>query len=393
MPAGLFRWLVLFLVFVGGLVLGAASLPLWENYLDKSSQAQETTAIDRPEVGARGRLEPAGGIINVGPPGPDRLREIKVKEGDRVVKDQPLAILDSYELREIEVTLAKKQKQEADQRLARTKKHLQLKRAEAKARFQQLQKQTDLDIQGQKAKIGVLEQQLSLAKDLYQRMDQAGTSYTQQERDNQQLAIRQATGELQGARALLEKADYTFQTNPAIFDIQDKEAEAALERAESEIPQAALDDGIRLSELKLDRAILRAPVQGTILKSLGRPGELVGTQAVFQMGDTNSMVVVAEVYQTDVDAVRRWVDTGRPVRGRMDLNFAEGKKRTFWGTVQRVGQTVLRNSILSLDPRQDVDRRVVEVRILLDDTYAPEAALFIGMDGDVTIRDPKESSQ
>jgi HlyD family secretion protein len=338
-------------------------------------------------------LEPAGGIINVGPPGPDRLREIKIKEGDRVAKDQPLAILDSYELREVEVTLAKKQKQEAEQRLARTKKHLQLKRAEAKARFQQLQKQTDLDIQGQKAKIGVLEQQLTLAKDLYQRMDQAGTSYTQQERDNQQLAIRQATGELQGARALLEKADYAFKTNPEVFDIQDKEAEAALERAESEIPQAALDDNIRLSELKLDRAIIRAPVQGTILKSLGRPGELVGTQAVFQMGDTSSMVVLAEVFQTDLDMVRPWFDSGRPVRARMDLNFAEGKKRTFWGTVQRVGQTVLRNSILSLDPRQDVDRRVVEVRNFLDETYVPEAALFIGMDGDVTIRDPKESSQ
>ena len=50
---------------------------------------------------------------------------------------------------------------------------------------------------------------------------------------------------------------------------------------------------------------------------------------------------------------------------------------------------VQKNSAFSLDPRQDVDRRVVEVRIRLDPQFQREAAEFINMQVDVTIRDPK----
>jgi len=142
-----------------------------------------------------------------------------------------------------------------------------------------------------------------------------------------------------------------------------------------------------LTEQRLNRTILRAPVQGKVLRILTREGEQVGTHPVLQLADTRSMVVVAEVYETDVAAVRGWY-AAQPVRATAKARFAHGKGRLFHGTVEQVSDVVLRNSVFSLDPRRNVDRRVVEVRIRLDKEDCVEAAHFINMQVEVTIEAP-----
>ncbi len=66
-----------------------------------------------------------------------------------------------------------------------------------------------------------------------------------------------------------------------------------------------------------------------------------------------------------------------------------GRGARFRGRVVSIGSLVQKNSIFSTDPRQDVDRRVVEVRIELDEQFNKAAAEYINMQADVTIYDPK----
>src|SRR5262245_45153611 len=63
-------------------------------------------------VAARGRLEPATGVINLAAPSPDILKKIDVKEGQDVAENQQLAILASHDLREIESDMARIQLKE-----------------------------------------------------------------------------------------------------------------------------------------------------------------------------------------------------------------------------------------------------------------------------------------
>ena len=45
---------------------------------------------------------------------------------------------------------------------------------------------------------------------------------------------------------------------------------------------------------------IRAPKDGTVLKAIAKPGEADGGKGLFELGDTEHMVAVAEVYQNDL---------------------------------------------------------------------------------------------
>jgi HlyD family secretion protein len=69
------------------------------------------------------------------------------------------------------------------------------------------------------------------------------------------------------------------------------------------------------------------------------------------------MVAVAEVYQSDVARVR----VGQPVAIR-----GQAIKGSLRGTVSQIGLQILQQNVFSNRPGENLDRRVVEVRILLD---------------------------
>lgn len=381
---------LLFFLTVVALGISAGTVPayLFSGRRGKSDTLTSEEKLLPPltRVKALGSIGPAGGIIELGVLGPDRLGKLAVREGDVVRQGQRLAVLDSHALRKSEWELAKKQLQEAHERLAGMTLHLQRKIQEIDGAIRQAEAQTPLDAEIQTSKIHVLDRQLAMARDVLQRMRQAG-SYTQHELDQQQLTVRQAEEELHGATTLLEKLRQTDEANLDATRARRATARAGLRRAISENPLGSLKTNVELAEQRLNRTVLRAPVKGTVLRILAREGELVGTRPVLQLADTSSMVVVAEVYETDVAAVRTW-QASQPVRATAEARFTHGKGRLFHGTVERVSDVVLRNSVFSLDPRRDVDRRVVEVRIRLDKEDCAEAAHFINMQVEVTIEAP-----
>src|SRR5262249_53132956 len=250
-------------------------------------------------VGARGGLEPASGVISLAAPSPDILKKIEVKEGQDVAENQQLAILASHELREIESEMAKIQLKEAEERRKKTLEHLTAQQKETDAKIRQLETQGAIDIKLQESRVSVLERQSSAAETLLVRM-KAARSYPQQELDQQELARAQAEQELNSARAVLAKL---------------KEANAVnleVARAERETPLGSLQKGAKLAAEKLALPVIRSPVKGKLLKIMAHEGEMVATQPVFQVADTSKMATVAEVYETDVPAVREWYNSQKP---------------------------------------------------------------------------------
>jgi len=342
-------------------------------------------AGDGSRVGALGRLEPADGVFQLGALAGERIHEIRVKQGDTVRRGEVLAVLDSQPVRETEVQLAKAQWEEAKERqqVAQTVGEAQIK--EAEARVEQARVQAPLDKEVQKAKIRALEENLKSARATFDKMRRI-SSFSEQEVSLQNLLVRQTQEELSGAQAILHRIQETSATGLKVAELQLATAKANLRKSLLEVPLHTLEANVRLAEQKLRAAEVKAPVPGRILSVLGRAGEVVGARPLFQMADPGKMVVVAEVYETDVDRVRAWLARQPPVRAEIQAR-ALGD-RTLVGTVQTVGGMIAKNTVHDLDPAAATDRRVVEVRIALNPPDSALAANLINLQVRVEILDP-----
>jgi HlyD family secretion protein len=384
--------LILGLTFVLGVVVGGFAMR-WATRpaRDDWGRGSDRAAAPLERVTARGRIEPAGGIIPLTASSPDILKKLLVREGQQVTAQQDLAILASRDLRELEVQAAQAQLDEARDRLERTLAHLRAQQREAEIKIRQIEKQSEIDIRLQESKIAVLERQSASAETLMVRM-RAARSYAQQELDQQELVRTQAEQELNSARAVLAKLKESVAIQMELARAQRDSSAAAIARAQAEVPLGSLQKAVDLAREKLALTVIRAPVPGTIVKILAREGELLGPQPVFHLAASGPMVVVAEVYETFVPEVRQWLRRGTPVLADVHLRVP-GVNDPFRGTVVSVGSLVQKNSIFAADPRQELDRRVIEVRIQLDEAHHESAAEFLNMFVDVTIYKPTATSE
>ncbi|MFY7695212.1 MAG: HlyD family efflux transporter periplasmic adaptor subunit, partial [Cyanobium sp.] len=111
----------------------------------------------------------------------------------------------------------------------------------------------------------------------------------------------------------------------------------------------------------LANTTLQAPIDGTVLRIQARVGERPGDKGILELGASERMEALLEVYESDIDRVRL---------GQSVLLSSEngGFKGTLRGTVMRISPQVRQREVLSTDPSGDVDARIVEVRVGL----APE---------------------
>jgi HlyD family secretion protein len=121
----------------------------------------------------------------------------------------------------------------------------------------------------------------------------------------------------------------------------------------------SLRENLKLARTRLERASIRAPVSGRILKILTRPGEETGRRPILRIGDVDEMYVLTEVYETDIATVRA---------GQRATITSPALRQPLPGVVVEVGRLVSRNVVLDVDPAAAADRRVVEVKIRLDDS-------------------------
>jgi ABC exporter DevB family membrane fusion protein len=197
--------------------------------------------------------------------------------------------------------------------------------------------------------------------------------------DQQGLLVEKAERELAAAVALRRKTLESYQQSEAVAQAKRRAAEATFNRHLKEIPLESLKKNVELAEQRMKDGEIRSLGDGQVLRILARAGETSG-QPILQLGDTTAMVVVAEVYETQVQTLRDWPNVSVSIRSPALLD-QQGQERILAGELARdqIGRMIARNTAFSPDPREDRDRRVVEVQVRISDQDAPLAAQFVNL--------------
>jgi HlyD family secretion protein len=128
------------------------------------------------------------------------------------------------------------------------------------------------------------------------------------------------------------------------------ELDGALQEARAELLKVEAD---------LVNTELRAPFAGTVLRVHARVGERPGDKGIIELGASDLMEAVVEVYESDISRVR----LGQQVRITSENGGFNG---SLMGRVVRISPQVRQREVLSTDPSGDADARIVEVRVQLD---------------------------
>lgn len=325
------QWVIRVAV-VAALLLVGIGVVVVRNWLTPQEPATtENNVIDAPAqaISALGRIEPEGGIITVAPPASgfvSRVAELRVAEGDRVTVNQILAEMDTRDRLQSAVFQAEAEVVSAESRLAQVQ-------AGAKPS----------DIQAERANVSRLQAELDNAQRDYQRylMLYRDGAIAEAELDDRWVRVESLSEQVAQAQQVLQ----------SVSQVRDVDVQTA----ESEL-QVALANLAR-AEAELETAIVRSPVNGQVIQIHADPGEQVGENGILELGNTNQMIVVAEVYETDVQRVQ----VGQSATIRSDA--FDG---VLQGTVSQVGLVIDKNDVLDTDPTADTDARVVEVDIRLN---------------------------
>lgn len=316
------------------------------------------------DIGALGRLEPQGEVIYLSAPTSTegaRVAQLLVKKGNRVRAGQAIAILDSHERRLTGLEQAQKQVQVAQARLERVRAGAKVGEISAqKATIARLEAELHGGIAVQQATIARLQAELRNSQTENQRYQQLykDGALSASDSDSRRLRKEVVQQQLQQAKATLNRNVETMRkrlseaeaTLKSIMEVRPTDvrlAQAEVENAKATVKQAQAD---------LNLTYIRAPKDGQILKINTLPGEAIGNQGIAELGQTNQMYVVAEVYETDVEKVRI---------GQSVTITSEAFSGSLRGTVSEIDLQVSRQNIFNVTPTADTDRRVVEVKIRL----------------------------
>ncbi len=332
-----------------------------EQPIAPTTQPSEPVTIG---VAALGRLEPQGEVIRLSAPtssGSNRVTQLLIKEGDKVRKDQIVAIMETYDRSQAALNKAKVDVEVAKAQLARVKAGAKSGDIQAqKEDISRVRAELEGQIATQKATIARIEAEVKNAEvenRRYQELYQAGAIAASQA-DTRRLRLETAQKQLIEAKETLNRTIETTQ-------IQLEQAKATLNSVKEvrpvdvQVAQAELQSAIAVvKQAKADYELtaIRSPIDGQILDVNVRAGEVVGNKGIAEIGKTNQMYVVAEVYETDIKKVR----IGQPA-----VITSPAFNGTLEGKVNQIGLQVDRQDIFDVNPQADTDNKVIDVKIRL----------------------------
>ncbi len=351
-----------------GLVTFYAFSPFWfrSNNVKTHSPTPPKTSPVKAAVTALGRLQPEGKITYLSAPhsiNGVRVEKLLVKEGDQVQAGQLLAYLEDYRRATTALQQSLDKLQVAKAQLSQVKSGAKNGDIEAqKATIKNLESQLKGETTVQEATIVRLQAQLANAQtesDRYQQLYKEG-GISASIADGKALQLKTAKQQLTEAQATLSRNQDTLKN-------QIKEANAKLKSlseirpVDVELAQTGIKSAITaVKQAKADQDLtyLRAPISGTVLKIHAKTGEVIATSGFAEIGKISQMYVVAEVYQTDIQQVRA---------GQKATITSTAFSGELKGYVSEVGWQVDKQSIFSLNPSSDTDRKIVQVKIFIDD--------------------------
>lgn len=308
--------------------------------------AASPSVAGRDWVAAPGRVEPVSEEMRLGFDIAGKIREVTVEEGDVVRQGQVLARL------------------AADELAARVDAAEQTMAAREAALAKILAGSRDMERREARAAVAEARAVLDVARVEHVRrrqlLDKEVLSHEEADRAEREYKV--ATERLDAARQHFRLIDDPAREE----DVKKAMAEAAEARA-------------RLAEAQAlaDKAAIRSPIDGVVLRKHRRAGEMVSVSfdtPVITVGDIGRLRVRADVDERDI---------GRIAVGQKAVMMAEAYgDRRFTGAVARVAGILGKKNIRTDDPAEKNDTRILETLIDLD---APAAALPVGLRMDVFI--------
>jgi HlyD family secretion protein len=348
----------------------------------------EPTAQPTPQtivatsVTALGRLEPQGEVIKLAPStAGSRVARLLVEQGERVQAGQVIAILDTRDRLQAALEQAKRQVLIAQTKLAQVEAGAKTGEINAqRATIVRSQAQLREDVLAKTATVTRLEAEVRNAQiefQRYQKLYQAGAVSASQ-RDSKRLTLDAAVQQLQEAKAM--RAQSAATSAAQVKADQSTLAEIAevrtvdINAAKAEVASAIAT--VQQAQADLDLATIKAPTTGRIIKIHTWAGEVVGEDGIVEMGQTDRMYAIAEVYESDLKHVK----LGQPAT--VTSSAFDGKAT---GTVSEIGLQVYKKNVLDTDPTAAADARVVEVKVRLDPTSSQKVAGLTNLEVTVSI--------
>ena len=125
-------------------------------------------------------------------------------------------------------------------------------------------------------------------------------------------------------------------------------------------------------EIDLFNSKLRSPIDGFILGINSRVGERPNNEGILDIGSSQNMEALIEVYESDIDRVF--------ISQKVELSSENGGfQKTLKGEVIRISPQVKQRKVLSTDPTGDADSRIIEVLVKLDKESIDIVQNYAGM--------------
>jgi len=128
----------------------------------------------------------------------------------------------------------------------------------------------------------------------------------------------------------------------------------------------------KVIEIDLFNSQLRSPIDGYILSINTRAGERSNSEGILEIGASQKMQALIEVYESDIDRV--FLDQNVEL-----ISENGGFEETLFGKVIRINPQVKQRKVLSTDPTGDADARIIKVLVSLDDKSILRVKSFAGM--------------
>jgi len=295
-----------------------AALALWIAPSRQTSSAQDGIRPNGPLI-SRGYTDaPAGTSVVAGDPtGGGVLQELRITDGQKVKRDEVIAVLSNYSRADVTVRTTE-------------------------AELEKAKRQREAMISGYRtAEIAMQEVVVrSAAEEL--KLKNLEIARSGKPPDMKQLEVNIAQQSLEREQAKLRVMKETLATDIAQID------------TDISITGARLDD----ARTSREHALVRSPLDGVVVQIYTRQGERIPPGGIAKVVDMGQLRVLADVDELHL---------GRVVTGgKVEITF-RGSPTVYKGKISRIAPTVKRMQRIEPDGGSSTDARVVQVEIELDD--------------------------
>ncbi|MEM7592857.1 MAG: HlyD family efflux transporter periplasmic adaptor subunit [Cyanobacteria bacterium P01_A01_bin.83] len=390
---------------VAGLVvfIGAAVIPFIRISIDQKDTTKTVNPFRVSAVRALGRIEPQTMVIKLTLAqdlDKAKISQLSVTEGDKVVKGQTIALLDNYQSTNAAVKLARQKVKIAQANLANVKAGLKGNISTNAVYLKQVKAQLEEEISANEAEVARLKTQLiaeqaerqAVIDRLRIKLRNTKSKFKQYPQLAQEEVIfesessfgRLTTNKIQNS-LLKAQSDYNFTTFTlqkqinrvqgiisqrkntlqeqiikieAILNSVEKVNEVDLIKAQARVNKAIAilsqtEQDLRLSSVK-------APTDGQITRIYAYPGEIVDDNGVVELVQNSSMIVVAEVHESDIGNIKK----GQSATFRSEIGAFTGE---ITGKVSHISSLKIgQRDTLNIAPADNIDSKVFQVKIHLD---------------------------